>query len=97
LWRAESTAPGAAVAFLAHVARLGRGLARGRFDAVQIMHAVASPMEKRAGRYRAQLLVKSPSRAPLHGLLDEWLSAVETDRKSRTARWSIDVDPMEMF
>ncbi|MDD9855849.1 MAG: primosomal protein N', partial [Gammaproteobacteria bacterium] len=97
LWRAESTDPDAAVDFLRYAATLGRRLARGRFDAVQVMDAVVSPMEKRAGRYRAQLLVKSPARGPLHRLLDEWLAAIENDPKSRRARWSIDIDPMEMF
>jgi len=97
LWRAESTEAGAAVEFLRHAASVGRHLARGPFEAVQIMDAVVSPMEKRAGRYRAQLLVKSAERGPLHRLLDEWIAAIETDPKSRRARWSIDIDPMEMF
>ncbi|MDD9857236.1 MAG: primosomal protein N' [Gammaproteobacteria bacterium] len=96
LWRAESTDPAAAVQFLRRVAAAGRRMA-GRFPPVQIMDAVVSPMEKRAGRYRAQLLVKSAARGPLHRLLDEWIAAIENHPRSRRARWSIDIDPMEMF
>ncbi|MDD9874084.1 MAG: primosomal protein N', partial [Gammaproteobacteria bacterium] len=91
-----STDPAAAVQFLRRVAAAGRRMA-GRFPPVQIMDAVVSPMEKRAGRYRAQLLVKSAARGPLHRLLDEWIAAIENHPRSRRARWSIDIDPMEMF
>ena len=98
LWRAESTQPAAALAFLRHAAALGRRmLARGRLDRVEIMDAVVSPMEKRAGRYRAQLLVRSAHRGQLHQLLPGWLESLENDPRSRRARWSLDIDPMEMF
>ncbi len=98
LWRAESTQPTAALKFLRHTAGVGkRMLARGGFDRVQIMDAVISPMEKLAGRYRAQLMVRGNHRGQLHRLLAGWIEAIENDPQSRRARWSIDVDPMEMF
>ena len=100
LWRAESTAPNAAKALLREVAALGEQLIRAnanQFAQIEIMDAVVSPMEKRAGRHRAQLLVRSANRAQLHALLNAWVTAVENHRNARRARWSIDVDPMEMF
>jgi primosomal protein N' (replication factor Y) len=54
-------------------------------------------MAKRAGRYHAQLLVESADRAHLHGFLDEWLAQVEELRSARAVRWSLDVDPIELF
>jgi primosomal protein N' (replication factor Y) len=54
-------------------------------------------MERRAGRYRAQLLLQAPQRAPLHQLLRSWVAQLETLPLSRKVRWSIDVDPMEML
>ena len=98
LWRAESTRTAVALQFLQHTAEVGKQLAkRGDFAQVQIMDAVISPMEKLAGRYRAQLMVRSDHRSQLHRLLREWIQSMENDAKSRRARWSIDVDPMEMF
>ena len=63
----------------------------------EIMEPVPSPMEKRAGRYRAQLLFSSPARAALHGFMDALIPRLEAQRLARTVRWSIDVDPMEMY
>ncbi|MGI9311235.1 MAG: replication restart helicase PriA, partial [bacterium] len=95
LWRAESTRADAALQFLRHVAARGASLAAG--GEVEIMDAVISPMERLAGRYRAQLLARSRRRAALHRLLARWVEAIENDPKSKRARWSLDVDPMEMF
>ena len=96
LLRAESTRPGAALGFLRRAR--ARGLARGpqRAD-ILIMDAVASPMEKRAGRYRAQLLVSAAKRRHLHGFLTPWLAELEQSPAARRVRWSVDVDPMEMY
>jgi primosomal protein N' (replication factor Y) (superfamily II helicase) len=64
---------------------------------VRLLGPAPAAMAKRAGRYHAQLLVESRERAPLHGFLDEWLPAVEALRSARTVRWSLDVDPAELF
>jgi primosomal protein N' (replication factor Y) len=40
---------------------------------VQALGPVPAPMERRAGRFRAQLLLQSDDRGPLHGLLLPWL------------------------
>jgi primosomal protein N' (replication factor Y) len=53
-------------------------------------------MEKRAGRYRAQLLLESPGRAALQKFLATWLPAVVELRAPRSLRWSVDVDPIEV-
>jgi len=54
-------------------------------------------MERRAGRHRAQLLLQASNRATLHRLLTPWLQALEQLPGSRSVRWSIDVDPLDLF
>ena len=66
-------------------------------DGVRILGPVAAPMERRAGRYRAQLLFQSRHRQPLHRLLQELRDDFETSASARRVRWSIDVDPIELF
>ena len=48
-------------------------------------------------RYHAQLLVESRERAPLHEFLDSWLPQVEVLKSARAVRWSLDVDPIELY
>jgi len=95
LWRAESAKPAAALEFLRHVRHLSEPVASP--SRVIQYDAVASPMERRAGRYRAQLLVQATERRALHQVLTFTLQALETDKQSRTVRWSLDVDPVEMY
>ncbi|WP_455365265.1 hypothetical protein [Kaarinaea lacus] len=64
---------------------------------VELLGPVPSPMEKRAGRYRAQLFIQSPQRSALHKLLHPWALALEKSRLGRKVRWSIDVDPIDVY
>jgi primosomal protein N' (replication factor Y) len=54
-------------------------------------------MPKRAGRYRAQLLLHAPTHTPLQALLSRWLPDLEASPQAKKVRWSIDVDPAELF
>jgi primosomal protein N' (replication factor Y) len=64
---------------------------------VTLLGPVPAPMERRAGRVRAQLLLEAVSRAPLHRWLGEWLPRLEALPAARQVRWSLDVDPQEMI
>jgi primosomal protein N' (replication factor Y) len=64
---------------------------------IRILGPVSAAMERKAGRYRAQLLLQSGSRSALHQLLRVLQPALEADPLGRRARWSIDVDPIELF
>ncbi len=94
LMRAESPQPQDAHAFLREVATVAQ---RYHTPEVDILGPVPSPMEKRAGRYRAQLLLQSSTRSPLHQFLQQLLPAVESLKSSRRLRWSLDVDPQDML
>lgn len=94
LLRAESSAARAALEFLGEAHELAMSL---QGPEVLLLGPVPAPMEKRAGRYRAQLLLQARRRAELHALLEPWLVQLEKSRLGRKVRWSLDVDPGEMF
>jgi primosomal protein N' (replication factor Y) len=64
---------------------------------VQLFGPVPAPMERRAGRYRAQLLIQAAQRNHLHRLLDDLIPRLETLPTARRVRWSLDVDPVELL
>jgi primosomal protein N' (replication factor Y) len=98
LLRAESSQPTVPLEFVTAAARFGRRrLGNQENQAVHLMDPVPSPMERRAGRYRAQLLVTSRAHGPLHQFLNCWLDDLEKFKLGRRVRWSLDVDPIEMY
>jgi primosomal protein N' (replication factor Y) (superfamily II helicase) len=64
---------------------------------VRILGPAPAPMERRAGRYRAQLLLQAATHQPLQRLLCTWIPALESLKEASRVRWSIDVDPVELF
>ena len=94
LLRAESPVAGDALGFLGDAHRAAVPI---KPAAVEMMQPVPSPMERRAGRSRAQLLVQSERRAALHGFLGEWLERLDALPAARRVRWSLDVDPVDMY
>ena len=77
---------------------MARGIAEGlQVAEVRILGPVSAPMERKAGRYRAQLLLQSNQRGKLHGMLRHLRTSLESNSASRKVRWSIDVDPIELF
>ncbi|MFU8838341.1 MAG: primosomal protein N', partial [Thiohalomonadaceae bacterium] len=94
LLRAEAVALLQPMDFLQEVAGLARALG---IPGVHILGPVPALMERRAGRYRAQLLFQAEQRAPLHQLLQQLMSQLETLKSARKTRWSLDVDPVELY
>lgn len=92
LLRAEAPGAQAPHAFLSAAAAL---CAR-ESSAVMALGPVPAPMERRAGRYRAQLLLQADRRADLHRLLAAWLPMVADLTEARRVRWSLDVDPVDL-
>ncbi len=64
---------------------------------VEFWGPVPSPMERRAGRIRAQLLLVARDRKRLHKLLAGWVPRLSELKSARKVRWSIDVDPIDLF
>ncbi len=90
--RASATSLAAASDFL----REARALARMPRE-VRLLGPAPAAMAKRAARYHAQLLLESRERTPLHRALAAWLPGIESLRTPRDLRWSLDVDPLELF
>jgi primosomal protein N' (replication factor Y) len=64
---------------------------------IRVLGPASSPMERRSGRYRGQLLIQSPNRARLQHFLQNWRAQVAGLPAGRKVRWSLDVDPAELF
>ncbi len=95
LLRAESPTPDAALKFLHEARTLALHLSPGKD--VQVLAPTPAPMERRAGRYRAQLLVQSNQRASLHEFLGHWVAQLAEAKFAKKTRWSLDVDPVDMY
>ena len=99
LLRAEAIEQQQALKFLAGMHRKAKSLIASStaMQTVSLSEPVPSVMEKRAGRYRAQLLVQATNRKPLHDFLFQWRGEIESDRSARRVRWSLDVDPVDLY
>ncbi|MGE3318395.1 MAG: primosomal protein N' [Candidatus Berkiella sp.] len=64
---------------------------------VEILGPVPATMYRRQGNYRYQLLIQAQTRKPLHQVLSYSTSILEKSPLAKRLRWSLDVDPLEMF
>ncbi|HUO81621.1 MAG TPA: primosomal protein N' [Gammaproteobacteria bacterium] len=94
LLRAEAPRSETARAWLESAARAARTRA-GR--TVRVLGPAPAPMARRAGRFRAQLLLQSAQRQDLQTLLAGLAPKLERLPGTRRVRWSLDVDPVELF
>lgn len=92
--RAEAIGQDTAMQFLDQVlAHTPQAAAGG----VTVAGPLPALMERRAGRYRAQLLASAPQRNQLQRVLRQWLAALHTSLNTRRVRWSLDVDPVDLY
>ena len=73
-----------------------------RFGMIERADGTVAPRKNAMGGFddrnvRAQLLLQAPSRAALHRLLTPWLVQLESLPGNRQVRWSLDVDPIDLF
>ncbi|MBL1321398.1 MAG: primosomal protein N' [Methylophaga sp.] len=92
--RAEDKQQSLAMLFLTEALEL---LNKANQQQVMILGPVPAIMEKRAGRYRAQLLLSCSKRKPIHQLLDHTINAISKLKLARKVRWSIDIDPVDLM
>lgn len=92
LLRADSPRPGVALQFLADARRQLQGAAG---EALDISYPLPALMEKRAGRYRALIVLRAAQRSVVGETLHAALGALgELAQRSRV-RFAIDVDPQD--
>ena len=65
-------------------------------SALEILGPAPAPLERRAGRFRFQLILRSPSRGVLHACLDQLMPRIGKLKSALKARWSLDVDPVDL-
>ncbi|MCY4219366.1 MAG: primosomal protein N' [Gammaproteobacteria bacterium] len=98
LWRIESRKQEEGFRLLQNIKHHGDRLrASMNFKSVQIMDPVLSPIIRIDDWHRFQLLVNATIRTELHQILNPWITWVENLPTSPKLRWSLDIDPMEMY
>ena len=93
LIRAEGTKPDTALNFLSQVRQEAQHLLP--HASITIHGPIPAQMAKRAGHYRAQLLLQAAKRPALHRLISSLLNRIELLKNRNTVRWSLDIDPLE--
>jgi primosomal protein N' (replication factor Y) len=98
LTRAEAVLRQNTFTFLDEARNLAAQLVNtGRFAGVRWLGPASAPMERRSGRYRGQLLIQADTRGQMQRFLAEWRPALDSLKSARKTRWSVDVDPTELF
>lgn len=92
LIRADSLDAERALHFLDEVAQCAAGL-----GGLEIMGPIPAPMERRANRYRAQLLLRTETRPQMQKSLKQLRGQIAAIPASRRLRWSVDVDPIDLY
>ena len=71
--------------------------AAGAVEGVDLSGPIPAPMPLRAGLARAQLLLSALDRARLQAALPGWLDSWRQLPSARRVRWSLDVDPIDLY
>ncbi len=94
LLRCESVATEAARQFLQQASELADRVDR---QGVDLFGPIPAPMERRAGRFRYQIMLQSEQRKTLHRFISWWVPQLQQLPAARKVRWSVDVDPYDTF
>jgi primosomal protein N' (replication factor Y) len=93
LLRAEAAQPTLAFEFLERAREIASLIP----STVRVLGPAAAPMARRAGQHRAQLLLQAPTHTPVQRLLARLIPELEALPNAKRVRWSVDVDPAELF
>ncbi|MDI9238346.1 primosomal protein N' [Lysobacter sp. LF1] len=93
MFRAEAKDVAACDAFL----RVVREALRALNAPLDVHGPLPAPMPRRAGFQRMQLLLSAADRRSLHASLDATLPAIYGAPEARRVRWSLDVDPVDLY
>lgn len=94
LIRAEANQIEKALAFLSFVKKeaISKSIPQ-----LTISGPTSAPMERRLGKHRAQLLLQAPERSALQKLLQKLVPKIESNIIVNSVKWSLDVDPIDMY
>lgn len=94
LLRAQADTPGKPLKFLQSACDL---MTADNNDGFSVLGPSPAPMEKRSGFFRYQLLFQSGKRQALQHRLTELIKHIETLDSVRKVKWSLDVDPADLY
>jgi primosomal protein N' (replication factor Y) len=105
LLRAEAPTEAAVQAFLGEArdviaGKKGSGssaAAANEPDPVSVHGPLPAPMARRAGRARGQLHLTALQRPALQAALSAWMPRLHALKSARKVRWSLDVDPVDLY
>ena len=66
-------------------------------DEIKVQGPITPVMEKKAGQYRAFLLLTRAQRGQHTHLINEWIERLSQQKSANRVHWSIDVDPIEFI
>jgi primosomal protein N' (replication factor Y) len=96
LLRAEATRQDLPLQFLHEVKKTaGPMVSNQKVQHVDLLGPIPAVMEKKAGRFRAQLLFQATNRNRLQRFLGDCVPLLDKLSLARKVRWSIDVDPLD--
>ncbi len=100
MFRAEAKQVEPADAFLLMVRREIEDADRMRppdSASLELSGPLPAPMPRRAGYQRSQLLLSGTTRGHLHRVLQVALPVIRASPEARKVRWSLDVDPVDLY
>lgn len=92
LIRANANQLGKPMQFLHDAAELLK-----QYDNIEVLGPYPAPMIKKAGKMHAHLLLQTSNKKQLQQILNASLSLIESFKSAQATRWSIDIDPQEVF
>ena len=90
---AKSTQKNSVFNFLNYLEKAGNNINLGK---TMLLGPVPSPIEKKAGKHRGQLLLLNTNRKELHQSLDRLCGMIKNTKISSKIKWSLDVDPIDL-
>lgn len=62
-----------------------------------VLGPITAPMPRKANRWRFQVLIQTSSRSERSALLQQLVPAADQHKLASGVRWSVDVDPLDLF
>ena len=94
--KANSKALPASIKFLLNCGVFVQDINQKYPQKVESIGPFPAPLEKRGGKFRAQLLLKSNTQATLQRLLAELVKRLEKIKTAPGLKWYLDVDPVDL-
>lgn len=93
LFRADAFSPTEAFGFLNEL----KSLIASKSLPILTLGPITAPLQKKAGKFRAQLLLQAKNRGQLQKLLNAVTQEIPSLQNCKKVKWSLDVDPIDLM